>query len=127
MRFSDKEVIARQPIWAAMSELYLDNDDRPFDSVATICAKSAFSLDELERILFEDVHPVLSPNLSPVGLEWDGFDQAWLIERIQVGSPSLLLRRAPFQKWIRRWVFPWRDLRGRIVALRDAWQNNAAP
>jgi len=118
MRFSDAELLARQPIWAALSELYLDNDDRPFDVVANICAESVFSLDELEKILFEEVHPVLSGNLSPAGFVWAGFDQEWLRQRIQSELPVRVLGNAPIQKWLRRWLYPWRHLRKRIIERR---------
>jgi hypothetical protein len=118
MRFTNEEALARQPVWAAMSELYLDNDDRPFDYVASVCAESAFSVDELEKILFEEVHPVLVANLSPAGLVWDSFDQSWLRERIQAGRPSFVIGNSPLQRWLRRWVWPWRHLRKRVVEVR---------
>jgi hypothetical protein len=130
MRFTDKEVLARQPIWEAMSELFLDNDDLPFGYVAQVCAESAFSLDELETILFLEVAPVVSPNLSPVGFVWEGFDKDWLRERIQGDPARLVLGNAPFYRWVRSWMFPWKHLRKEIIKRRAIMQkskSHAAP
>jgi hypothetical protein len=130
MRFTDKEVLARQPIWAAMSELYLDNDDLPFGHVAQVCAESGFSLDELETILFLEVDPVLSLNRYQVGFVSDGFDKDWLRKRIQSESARLVLQNAAFYRWVRGWMYPWRHLRKAIIERRAMIQKpsvNGAP
>ena len=119
MRFSSSELSARQPIWAAMSELFLDNESNPYGYVAKVCAESEFKIDELETILFEDVYPVLSPNLSVSGFIWEGFDQEWLSERILAGSQPAEPWHAPPRKFFRRWVSPWRRLRKQILSLRS--------
>lgn len=103
-----------------MSELYLDTDDLPFDDVARICAESKFSLSELEAILFEEVHPVLSPNLSGFGFVWTGFDQEWLCERIQSARRPVKFGGVRLHKWLRSRTYPWRDLRKKIVERREA-------
>jgi hypothetical protein len=118
MLFSDNEISARLPIWEAMSELFLDNDNNPYEYVARVCAASKFNIDELETILFEDIYPVLSPNLSITGFVWTGFDQEWLRERILSGSHPAKSWHAPPHKFFRRWASPWRQLRKQILNLR---------
>ncbi|MFD0724879.1 DUF7079 family protein [Lysobacter brunescens] len=86
---------ARIPVWVALSELYLDTDVRFFhDSVARVLAASPYPLDELQRILLDEVHPALHANLLQVAGEWAGFDDAWLVEHVQA------VRRRPL--WLRR-------------------------
>ncbi len=67
-------------------------------------------LEELEHILFLEVDPILSLNLSPVGMIWTGFDQEWLRERIQARPNSVVLVHWPLQRWVRSRLYPWREL-----------------
>lgn len=69
----------RRPVWAALSRLYLDIDERDeIDACAQVLAASTYPTDELATILRREVHPVLRLNLlAPAGV-WQGFDLAWL-------------------------------------------------
>ena len=81
--FSKAEIIARTPVWIALSDLYLDTDiSGEYSAVAFVCAQSPFSLDELREILVYEVNPVVSPNLYSMAGVWDGFDEQWLIAEI---------------------------------------------
>lgn len=86
---------ARSPVWVALSALYLDTDVRLFhDGIARTLAASPYALDELQRILVDEVHPALHANLLQVAGEWAGFDEGWLVEHVQaVRSRPLWLRR----------------------------------
>jgi hypothetical protein len=112
----------RRRVWEALSALYLDTDtslSRQWR--ADILAASPYSLQELEDILVEEVHPVCRLNLLCVAGEWAGFDLAWLEARI--------LRRArswsPFRRFaLARVIGPrsleWRRTKEEIVRLRQA-------
>ena len=119
-----EDLDARIPVWAALSELYLDTDVRLFhDSIARALASSPYALDVLERILRDEVHPALYTNLLQVAGEWAGFDDAWLVDHVQ------RVRRQPL--WRRRLTHAsfglvrehWRAL---VPMIHDARTNAAA-
>jgi hypothetical protein len=103
--------VTREDIWISLSDLYLDTDVEPFiEPCAQLLAESAFSRDELARMLFEEVHPALVFNLLSVAGEWGSFDREWLCGRIlrqrSAWSPRVwlgrrLLRRIPRTLWPR--------------------------
>lgn len=112
---------ARIPVWIALSELYLDTDVSVFhDAIADTLAASPYSVDDLRDILMDDVHPALHANLMSVAGEWAGFDEAWLIERIEtVGRQPRWRRR--MSRWLARDIdAQWRALEPMILAARNA-------
>lgn len=112
---------ARIPVWIALSELYLDTDVSVFhDAIADTLAASPYSVDDLRDILMDDVHPALHANLMSVAGEWAGFDEAWLIERIEaVGRQPRWRRR--MSRWFARDIdAQWRALEPMILAARNA-------
>ena len=125
MELSSEQVAVRQPIWEAMSELFLDNEDLPYEWAGRVCANSHFTVKELEEIFFKEVYPVLAPNLMPTGMVWTGFDQEWLQQRILEGSrPIAYMFRSPGR--LRRWLTPqWRRLRNEILKHRDTGVKHA--
>lgn len=111
---------ARIPVWIALSELYLDTDVSVFhDAIAETLAASPYSPAELRDILMDDVHPALHANLMSVAGEWAGFDEAWLIERIEaVGRQPRWRRR--MSRWFARDIdAQWRALEPMILAARN--------
>ena len=59
--------------------MYLDTDiSLSRDERVRILAASPYSLEELEQILVDEVHPVCFWNLCIVAGEWAGFDPEWL-------------------------------------------------
>lgn len=89
-----KDVLRRQPVWAAWSGIYLDRARAPesLTSDERYLAASDDTLDELRQILFEEVHPACLMNLMiPFGGEWESFSDEWLRERI-LGRASATLR-----------------------------------
>lgn len=81
---SPGELEARKPVWQAFSELFLDTDVRmSYVYAAGLLARSPYSLDELKRILDEEVAPALEFNLLDVAGEWAGFNEDWLVAHIE--------------------------------------------
>lgn len=111
----------RIPVWIALSDLYLDTDvSLWYDSVARTLASSPYALETLERILIEEVHPALHANLLQVAGEWAGFDDAWLVERVQA-----VRRRPLWRRRLARLSFgmvreDWRALEPMIRKARSA-------
>jgi hypothetical protein len=74
----------RRPVWSVLSELFLDTELVEVDLVriSAVLAESGYSVQQLEEILYRELHPVLHANLLSVAGEWAGFDQQWLEKRI---------------------------------------------
>lgn len=112
---------ARIPVWIALSELYLDTDVSVFhDAIAETLAASPYSVDDLRDILMDDVHPALHANLMSVAGEWAGFDEAWLIERIEAVGRQPRWRRRISHWFVRDIDAQWRVLEPMIRAARNA-------
>ena len=120
MEFSADELEIRQPLWIALSDLYLDTEP-DWKRVAAICADSSFALHELKRILFDEVHPIVHWNLWSSAGVWDGFDRDWLIESIRSRRRKPIFRLP----WPAERRYPWRELKPHIVLARQ--QSGSAP
>lgn len=87
-------------LWAALSNLCLDTEMQDFDYkyVARVIREQGFTVEEAERIAFEEVFPVLHGNLLSTAGVWTGFDPDWLAAEIE--------RRAnnPWQRFIKPFV-----------------------
>jgi hypothetical protein len=122
MKPAAEDLDNRRRVWEALSDLYLDTDtslSRQWR--ANILAACPYSLQELERILIEEVHPVCRSNLLCLAGEWAGFDQQWLEARILRRSRS----RSPFRRFaLARITVPrsteWWRTKEEIVRLRKA-------
>ena len=83
MKTPPLELVARRPVWLALSDMFLDTDTSlTRDWRARELAASPFSLDELEAILVDEVYPICRANLLSIAGEWAGFDATWLEQRI---------------------------------------------
>jgi hypothetical protein len=135
----------RKPIWAALSEFYLDTElqDSDFLHIAFTIIESPYALEEVKTINKYEVFPVLQGNLlSPAG-EWAGFDQDWLAEKIiyLLGRKSKINKIAteityPLFKWMFRSYWKkleliYADIKQNpdtyVVACRTAFVNNLLP
>lgn len=67
-----------------MSEFYLDTELEKDDlmRIKKIFDSSGFTIGELKDINFYEVAPVVGANLFGVAGVWSGFDEKWLIEKI---------------------------------------------
>ncbi|MGA6103344.1 MULTISPECIES: DUF7079 family protein [Pseudomonas] len=107
---------ARERVWLALSELWLDTelDDADLRRIADALRTSALPPAELEAIYLHEVAPVLWLNAWSVAGVWSGFDPDWLFEHCQRNQ----VRRAS------RW-FRWRCRllrRPMTYANREQWQ-----
>lgn len=77
-------IAARRPLWAAMSEMWLDTELGPIELeyIARMMAESGLTDEALREVYLVELAPVLWPNLFATAGEWAGFDQEWLSERI---------------------------------------------
>lgn len=92
-----EELARRQPVWEAMTDLFLDTETRwsvPY--VARRCAESGYDDEALERIFWAEVFPEAIPNLLQVAGEWGvlELDEQALINRANHGHIPWLTRRA---------------------------------
>ena len=110
------DLAARREGWTALAELYLDDDVAVRHAhIAAVLAASPYAAETLRRMLLQDVHPRLAPNLLSVTGVWQGFDHAWLSAAIQRGEgvqrwPAWRTRAYPREQW--RLLLP------RLLALR---------
>jgi len=80
MIHDEVEIERRKPVWAALSELWLDTEleDDDLQRIAGVMKRSEYSINELRDIYLFEVAPVVFPNLLTVAGEWAGFDEEWL-------------------------------------------------
>ncbi len=115
----------RKKIWIAFSDLFLDTDvSLCYENISDICAKSEYSLAELNNILENEVAPVCSTNLHSVASEWIAFDEAWLINTIAeklLKNPSIIGRFfKPLKNlWLKKYINQhWTVLEAQILKKR---------
>lgn len=123
---------ARESVWLALSELWLDTEptDADFNYIARTLAASGFSLKELDMIYRREVVPAVYPNALSVAGEWAGFDADWLFgecRRNQRRATGLLFR------W-RCWMLSrtlgalmnedWQQVMNRVSEFRELMQDD---
>jgi len=72
-----EDLTARQPVWEALSDMFLDTDtslSRQWR--ADQLARSPYSIEQLEFILINEVYPICKYNLLSVAGEWAGSIQS---------------------------------------------------
>lgn len=73
----------RRPTWSALSDILLDKDlSLSRDWRITQLARTPYTLEELEKILVDEVHPACHPSLLSTKGEWPGYHLEWLEKRI---------------------------------------------
>jgi hypothetical protein len=92
----ESEIERRKPVWAALSDLWLDTEFTEDDllRVAGVMKRSGYSVNELREIYLFEVAPVVFPNLLSVAGEWAGFNEEWLFAEAtkRAQKRSLILR-----------------------------------
>lgn len=105
----------RRPVWIAMSDLFLDTDVRlSYVHIVRTLAASPYSLDELQRILKDEVTPVLQHNLLQVAGEWAMFPEDWVVAECE--------KRRNKRRWLPNTVNvdeDWRILAQWITKVRQ--------
>lgn len=97
MTLDEIELERRKPVWFAFSDLFLDTEINEFEiaSIVRICRESKYSQAELQRILLNEVAPVVGLNLLNIfpGGNWSGFDEEWLhSEIIKLEQPFWVIK-----------------------------------
>lgn len=75
----------RKPIWIALSDFYLDTELQEFHfrHIAFKIIESPYSFEKVKEINKYEIFPVLQSNFLSVAGEWAGFNEEWLVNRIQ--------------------------------------------
>jgi hypothetical protein len=76
----------RAPVWEALSELFVGKELQDYDyaTIAKTLRLSEYSLEELEKVLREEVAPVFGSNLSPLAVpEMEGWGRDAAVKEIQ--------------------------------------------
>ncbi|MBD9515073.1 MULTISPECIES: hypothetical protein [unclassified Pseudomonas] len=125
---------ARESVWLALSELWLDTEPSETDInyIARTLAVSDFPLGELEAIYRLEVVPVVYPNALATAGEWTGFDPDWLFEKCRRNQQ----RRAFFlYRWRCRLLSrtvgalmnaPLQQVLARVVELRELTEDKTS-
>ncbi|MGB6153793.1 MAG: hypothetical protein WBG48_17555 [Pricia sp.] len=76
----------REPIWIALSALYLDTElqDYEFRHIARTINASPYDFEKVRNIDKYEVFPILYLNVFSVTGVWSGFDTDWLVKKIAV-------------------------------------------
>ncbi len=101
MGLDEAEIERRKPVWAALSELWLDTEleDDDLRRIAGAMRRSGYSVGELREIYLFEVAPVVYANLLSVAGEWAGFDEGWLFAE----ATRRARRRSPVLRALVRW------------------------
>lgn len=104
---SAQEIFRKRPVWYAISEFYLDIElgENDIKRIALILKESKYSIEELKRINYEEVAPVVSPNLMSTAGVWSGFDKVLLEDEIVKRINSK--RSKSIFNWIYRKNIDW--------------------
>lgn len=121
MLLAPEDILARRPVWEALSSLFLDTDvslARKWRVEAL--AKSPYSIEQLQSILVEEIYPVCKYNLLSIAGEWSGFDPAWLERKIlrRLASPFRFLHAINLGRVTVHLSTEWRATSAGIAVIR---------
>lgn len=103
----EEEIERRKPVWAALSELWLDTEltEDDLQRLVEVMKRSGYSVPQLRDIYLFEVGPVVFPNLLTVAGEWVGFDEGWLFaEATKRARRRSLSLRAFVKLGIGKWI-----------------------
>jgi hypothetical protein len=113
---SQSEIDRRLPVWHGLSQLFLDTElqRQDYESIAGRLRASGYSMQELHRILQDEVAPAFAPNLASVAGEWAGWSENTVrdvVLRSLQQRDSLVRRILPMRRAHRRHVeAAWKKL-----------------
>ena len=84
MKPPEEDIDDRTPVWDCLQDLFMDTDvTLSYDYISKICGESKYNIEELEKILFQEVLPALKFNMFDLPApEWAGFQTEWVVERV---------------------------------------------
>ena len=105
-RFDDAALARREPVWKALSTLWLGVEPRPRDLawIAGILHASGFEPAQLHDIYLYEVAPAVHGHRPAARDEGSGFDEPWLYGRARARGErrSVWLRLPIASAWMRR-------------------------
>lgn len=118
MKPPGEDIEDRALVWDCMQNFWMDTDPSVLlPEIGRVCAKSRYTIEELEAIFWNEVRPAVSFNLAMLPApEWAGFGIDWLKQRI--------LHKSRYGKPLpRKWLHPyacgwWRKLQAEIIRHR---------
>lgn len=80
----EQQIEARQPLWDALSTLWLDTEvtDQDREWIARVMADSGLTIAELWHVYSVEVAPVVFMNRYSYAGQWAGFNPEWLRREI---------------------------------------------
>lgn len=120
----------RLPVWAALSELFWDNEVQAGDHDRIAAAIRAAGVDaaQAEAILVREVAPVFVPNLLSVAGEWTGWSKADVRDAVTAHLRRGPVRRRLAAAWARagRGLYwnDWVAVSERLRAAQAAEEND---
>ena len=113
---SPEEIGRREPVWQALSELFVDTelDENDLRSIARTLRSSGHSNNQLDAILRDEVLPVFFPNLSSVTGNWTGWDRGTVRDFVlaQLSRDARSPRSLVPKRWWRAW---------KMRTVKDGW------
>lgn len=82
---------SRLRLWKALSDLFLDTEvsEPTYRYIARVIEEDGYTREEAERILWQEVYPVLEGNLRSVAGVWAGWPDEWLLQHLKISSDAL--------------------------------------
>jgi hypothetical protein len=98
---TEEQILERMPVWDALSELFLDDELSQEDCrrMASVLARSRYSVEALQEILRHEVYPACSLNLISVAGAWGAWGEDWIRERIAPRYNQRPLVHLPAFQW----------------------------
>ena len=113
----------RRPIWDVLQMFWMDTDPKIFlESAAQVCARSKYSLSEIEQIFWNEVRPAVRFNLMSVAGEWTGFEIGSLSQRIL--KTNHFGQRLPIKYLHPHSSYWWNKLHAEIKRTRNEPSNS---
>lgn len=107
----------RKPIWDALQMFWMDIEpsDELENAIAT-CAKSKYSILELEYIYWNEVYPAVNQNFTQPIPEWTGYDIEQLTELIIANADRIKpIKYKLFHFRVNNW---WKEIASGITKYR---------
>lgn len=98
---TENQILERMPVWEALSELFLDDELSHEDCqrMASVLARSRYSVEALQEILRYEVYPACALNLSYVAGTWGAWGEDWIRENIAPRCNQRPFLRLPAFQW----------------------------
>lgn len=110
MKEPEEDLQNRLPVWEALSAFFLDTElqEDAYSHIVEVLKNSPYQIEEIEKILYEEVYPVCIYNMFSVAGEWSSFDPEWLQEKI-LKRNKFLSKLPKLNKWMIK--EPWLKVR----------------